>query len=220
MAASKWLLWLHPSGSSAHQLHFQPHGRLCDYQPSAGNTVRQDRKQPYAVYVPIMVVCVACCGILPLATSIEMAGQFTGFMETYGFTGMSVRPIDFTIAAWPCPYRCSSLGNFPWPEVHSKQPVVPIEALEKKDSGKAQQKLSPVVDKIGIFLFFTTIICLIFAPQLHLTTWFVALVNSLLMVLFGVVDQKSALPRYSLGYADALCRRTGSGYCTDQYRCR
>ncbi len=63
----------------------------------------------------------------------------------------------------------------------------------KKDSGKAQQKLSPVVDKIGIFLFFATIICLIFAPQLHLTTWFVALVGSLLMVLFGVVDQKSAL---------------------------
>ena len=35
---------------------------------------------------PIMVVCVACCGILPLATSIQMAGQFTGFMETYGFS--------------------------------------------------------------------------------------------------------------------------------------
>lgn len=49
------------------------------------------------------------------------------------------------------------------------------------------------MDKIGIFLFFATIICLIFAPQLHLTTWFVALVGSLLMVLFGVVDQKSAL---------------------------
>lgn len=142
---------------------------------------------------PIMVVCVACCGILPLATSIQMAGQFTGFMETYGFTGMSVRPIDFTIAAWPVLIVVPLWVIFLGPKFTPKQPVVPIEALEKKDSGKAQQKLSPVVDKIGIFLFFATIICLIFAPQLHLTTWFVALVGSLLMVLFGVVDQKSAL---------------------------
>ena len=139
---------------------------------------------------PIMVVCVACCGILPLATSIQMAGQFTGFMETYGFTGMSVRPIDFTIAAWPVLIVVPLWAIFLGPKFTPKQPVVPIEALEKKDSGKAQQKLSPVVDKIGIFLFFATIICLIFAPQLHLTTWFVALVGSLLMVLFGVVDQK------------------------------
>ena len=142
---------------------------------------------------PIMVVCVACCGILPLATSIQMAGQFTGFMETYGFTGMSVRPIDFTIAAWPVLIVVPLWAIFLGPKFTPKQPVVPIEALEKKDSGKAQQKLSPVVDKIGIFLFFATIICLIFAPQLHLTTWFVALAGSLLMVLFGVVDQKSAL---------------------------
>ena len=34
---------------------------------------------------PVMVVCVACCGILPLATAIQMAGQYTGFLETYGF---------------------------------------------------------------------------------------------------------------------------------------
>lgn len=38
-----------------------------------------------------------------------------------------------------------------------------------------------------------TILCLIFSSQLHLTTWSVALVGSLLMVLFGVVDSKSAL---------------------------
>ena len=30
---------------------------------------------------PVMVVCVACCGILPLSTAIQQAGQFTGFME-------------------------------------------------------------------------------------------------------------------------------------------
>lgn len=138
---------------------------------------------------PVMVVCVACCGILPLATAIQVSGQFTGFMETYGFTGVSVRPIDFTIAEWPVLFVVPLWALFLGP----KEPVIPIEALEKKDSTKVQQTLSPTVDKIGIFLFFATIICLIFSSQLHLASWFVALVGSLLMVLFGVVDQKSAL---------------------------
>lgn len=71
--------------------------------------------------------------------------------------------------------------------------MVPIEALEGRKSGKQEQKLSPFVDKAGIVIFFGTILCLIFSSQLHLTTWSVALTGSLLMVLFGVVDQKSAL---------------------------
>ena len=142
---------------------------------------------------PVMVVCVACCGILPLATAIQQAGQFTGFMESYGFTGMSIRAIDFTIGAWPVLIIVPLWAVFIGPKFTPKQPVVPIEALEQKAANKGQQKLSPVVDKIGIFLFFATILCLIFSSQLHLTTWSVALVGSLLMVLFGVVDQKSAL---------------------------
>lgn len=142
---------------------------------------------------PVMVVCVACCGILPLATAIQQAGQFTGFMETYGFTGMSMRAIDFTIGAWPVLIIVPLWAVFIGPKFTPKEPVVPIEALEQKSAAKGQQKLSPVVDKIGIFVFFATILCLIFSSQLHLATWSVALVGSLCMVLFGVVDQKSAL---------------------------
>lgn len=142
---------------------------------------------------PVMVVCVACCGILPLATAIQQAGQFTGFMETYGFTGMSMRAIDFTIGTWPVLIIVPLWAVFIGPKFTPKEPVVPIEALEQKSAAKGQQKLSPVVDKIGIFVFFATILCLIFSSQLHLATWSVALVGSLCMVLFGVVDQKSAL---------------------------
>ena len=79
------------------------------------------------------------------------------------------------------------------PKFTPKTPAVPIEALENRKSGKQEQKLSPFVDKAGIVIFFGTILCLIFSSQLHLTTWSVALTGSLLMVLFGVVDQKSAL---------------------------
>lgn len=114
-------------------------------------------------------------------------------MESYGFTGMSIRAIDFTIGTWPVLIIVPLWAVFIGPKFTPKQPAVPIEALEQKAANKGQQKLSPVVDKIGIFLFFATILCLIFSSQLHLKTWSVALVGSLLMVLFGVVDQKSAL---------------------------
>ena len=50
---------------------------------------------------PLMIVCVSCCGILPLPSAIQQAGQFTGFMETYGFTGMTFQPIYFFLGAWP-----------------------------------------------------------------------------------------------------------------------
>lgn len=142
---------------------------------------------------PVMVVCVACCGILPLSTAIQQAGQFTGFMETYGFTDMSIRAVDFTIGTWPILIIVPLWALFIGPKFTPKTPVVPIEALEKRNAGKQEQKLSPVVDKIGIAIFFGTILCLIFSSQLHLATWSVALTGSLLMVLFGVVDQKAAL---------------------------
>lgn len=146
-----------------------------------------------SVYMfPIMVVCVACCGILPLPTAIQMAGQFTGFMETYGFTGMTFSPIYFLIGAWPILFVVVAWALLFGPKFTPKEPVLPITAKEKA-GGAAQKALSPLVDKLGIAVFFITIFALIFSAQLGQPTWFIALVGSLLMVLFGVVDQKSAL---------------------------
>lgn len=141
---------------------------------------------------PLMVTCVGCCGILPLATAIQQAGQFTGFLETYGFSGITMNPIDFTIGAWPILVVIPLWALFLADKFTPNQPSVAIEALEKK-AQNTDTKLSPAVDMIGIVIFFATIVCLIFASKLGVPTWFVALVGSLLMVLFGVVDQKSAL---------------------------
>ena len=168
---------------------------------------------------PIMVVCVACCGILPLSTAIQQAGQFTGFMETYGFTGMSIRAVDFTIGTWPILIIVPLWALLVGPKFTPKTPVVPIEALENQNTGKQAQKLSPTVDKIGIVVFFGTILCLIFPINYIFTTWSVALTD-LLMVLFGVVDHKSALRDIPCGYADAVCGCIGFGNSFDQYRSR
>ena len=60
---------------------------------------------------PMMVVCVSCCGILPLPTAIQMAGQFSGFLETYGFD-MVFQPVNFLIGAWPVPVSYTHLDVY------------------------------------------------------------------------------------------------------------
>lgn len=141
---------------------------------------------------PMMVVCVFCSGILPMATAIQLAGQYTGFLETYGFSGMAVVPTDFLKAAWPLLILIPIWALFVAPRFCPDKPSVKIEGIGNMGQS-TKTTLTPVVDKIDIVLFFATIICLILAANIGLPTWFIALLGSLLMCLFGVVDTKTAL---------------------------
>ena len=141
---------------------------------------------------PMMVVCVACCGILPLPTAIQLSGQYTGFLETYGFTGVSVAPSDFFKAGWPLLVIVPVWALFLAPKFTPDVPSVKIETANS-DAKSTGTVLSPATDKIGIVLFFATIICLIFSSKIGQPTWFIAFLGSLLMCLFGVVDTKTAL---------------------------
>lgn len=141
---------------------------------------------------PLMIVCVSCCGILPLPSAIQQAGQFTGFMETYGFTGMTFQPIYFFLGAWPVLLIVVAWSAILGPKFSPAEPVIPI-ATKAQGGAQTQKQLSPFADKMGIFLFFATVILLIFSAQLKLTTWWVSLMGALLMVLFGVLDSKTAL---------------------------
>lgn len=142
---------------------------------------------------PMLVVCVSCCGILPLPTAIQMAGQFTGFMETYGFSGMTFAPTNFFMAQWPILIIVVLWAWLIGPKFCPQEPVIAIATKNEGGKDGQQQVLSPLVDKIGIVAFFVTIVALIFSAQIGLQTWYIALVGSLVMVLFGVVDTKNAL---------------------------
>lgn len=141
---------------------------------------------------PMMVVCVACCGILPLPTAIQMASQFTGFFGTYGFKGMVFDPTYFFIGAWPAMVVTVLWAFFIGPKFTPSEPIIAI-TTKVDASHKEQNKLSPSIDRLGIIIFFVTIFALIFSAQLKQPTWFIALVGSLMMVLLGVVDSRSAL---------------------------
>ena len=141
---------------------------------------------------PIMVVCVACAGFLPLPAAIQHAGQFKGFMEIYGFPGKPFEPTYFFIGTWPSILVVIVWALFIGPKYCPKEPIPPIETRQIKAT-QTKSELSPLVDRLGTIVFFVTIFALIFSSQIGFPTWYIALVGSLLMVLFRVVDQKNAL---------------------------
>ena len=70
-----------------------------------------------------------------------------------------------------------------------------------------------MVDRIGMVIFVVTMIGLIFSTQLHIASWWIALAGSILMAMFGVVDQKKALAEIPwemlILYAGALALGNG-----------
>lgn len=53
------------------------------------------------VMFPLVVVIIGTTGILPLASAVQDAAQYNGFMETYQMTQYTFTAMDFTIARWP-----------------------------------------------------------------------------------------------------------------------
>ncbi|MGN1024523.1 MAG: SLC13 family permease [Lachnospiraceae bacterium] len=149
-------------------------------------------EQPRSKYLfPLCVTAIATCGILPGPTAIQMAGQFDGFFQTYGFTE-GFTAMNFFIGEWPVLIVTFLWAVFLAPKFMPKDRISEVQRTEAKEK-KEGSVLTPLCDRAGIVIFFATIVLLIFSAQLHLVNWWVALMGSLLMVLFGVVDRKSAL---------------------------
>lgn len=160
---------------------------------------------------PLMVVCVACCFALPLPVAIQKAGEFNGYLETYNFAGAEFVPMDFLIARTPILVFTILWAFLLGPRMCPEKPALPVATGgEQKD---ISSKLSPTVDKIGMVIFTVTMVALVFSTQLKIPSWWIALTGSLLMALFGVVDQKKALSEIPwemlMLYVGALALGTG-----------
>lgn len=160
---------------------------------------------------PLMVIVVACCFALPLPTSIQKAGEFNGYLETYQFTGLEFAPLDFFFARFPVIILCLVWAMTIGPKMCPSKAAVELAAAEEQKD--ISSKLSPMVDKIGMVIFVVTMIGLIFSTQLHIASWWIALAGSVLMAMFGVVDQKKALAEIPwemlILYAGALALGNG-----------
>ncbi len=167
---------------------------------------------------PLMVIVVACCFALPLPTSIQKAGEFNGYLETYQFTGLEFTPISFFFARFPVIILCLIWAMTIGPKMCPQQAVSDLAEIEEQKD--ISSKLSPTVDRIGIVIFIVTMLGLIFSTQLHIASWWIALAGSILMAMFGVVDQKKALSEIPWEMLILLRRSARPGKWSCEHRSR
>lgn len=145
---------------------------------------------PSKVMFGLVVVCIGCCGVLPLGTAITTAIQHNGFFETYGLTGYTQEPINFTIARLPLMILIILWAYFMIPKIGPDQPIVPIIGGGGQKVAKAP--LKPFSEAMGYIIFFGVVIFMIFGSNLGIENWQIALVGALLVVICGVLTEKEA----------------------------
>lgn len=139
---------------------------------------------------PLVVVCLACCSILPLGGSITQAAVYDGYMETYGFA-QGFDAMDFLIGRWPFIFIVIAWAYFLAPKVTPEQPVVPIIAKESKKADN--RKLSKFSDWAGVIIFMAVILCFVFNKQVGMPTWYLAFAGVMLMVICGTLTKNEAI---------------------------
>lgn len=160
--------------------------------PLCTNMCRECKVSPSKTMFVLAVVCVGCSGILPFGYAVTAAGQYTGYLETYGFEGITMRPIDLTIGRLPLMFLIIAWAYFLAPKFAPDQPVVPITG-EEGGAKTDKTPLKPFQEAMGYVIFFAAIVCLIFNTQLGIAAWKICLVGSILVVATGVLTEKEAI---------------------------
>lgn len=143
---------------------------------------------PSKVMFGLAVVCIGCCGVLPLSTAVTTAAQQNGFFETYGLTQYVQQPINFTIARLPAMILIILWAYFIIPKIGPDQPVVPISGSAA--SRREKTPLKPFSEVMGYVIFFAVIIAMIFSSKIGIANWQIALIGALLMQVCGVLTEK------------------------------
>lgn len=163
--------------------------------PLAAELVKGYKISPSKVMFPLLVVCVGCCGILPLANAVAAAAQYTGYLSAYNFTGYSITAMDFTISRWPIFLLIVLWAIFLGPKQCIDKPAVEIEDIAGSSDRK---KLGKFSEAMGVIIFFVTILLLICSDAFGLTPWKITMTAALLMVLCGVLTEKEAIGSMNL----------------------
>lgn len=167
--------------------------------PLAAELVRGYNLKTSKVMFPLLVVCVGCCGILPLANAVAAGAQYTGLLAGYGFTDITMNAIDFTIARWPLYIIIVLWAIFLGPKQALNEPVIPVQDVLA--SGSERKTLSKVQEIAGVTIFFATILLLIFSGTFGLTPWKISLTAALLMLLFRILNEREAILSMNLQVA-------------------
>ena len=140
---------------------------------------------------PLMVICLACCAVLPLGGAISQSAVYAGYMETYGFT-QGFTALDFFKGRWPILPVVIAWAYFIAPKLTIEKPVVPITSLEAKSSNA--KPLSKFADIAGVVIFVLVIAGFIFNKYIsQFPTWFLAFTGVMAMCICGVLTKQEAI---------------------------
>ena len=167
--------------------------------PLAAELVKGYNLKPSKVMFPLLVVCVGCCGILPLSNAVAAAANYNGLLEAYNFTNISLSALDFTIARWPIFIIIVGWAIFLGPKQALDEPVVPINDVLQ--SAAERKPLSKLQEIAGVTIFSVTLLLLILGGTLGLTSWKISLIAALLMLLFGILKEREAILSMNLPIA-------------------
>lgn len=146
---------------------------------------------PSKTMYALAVVCVTCCCALPLSAAITDAGMFNGYLEGYGITEYSLTAMDFMYARLPLAIISLLWAYFYGYKHAPEQPIIPIEVKAQKRSEK--KLLNAFSEKMGVIIFFGTILLLV-TKQFHgIDNWKITLTAALLTVFCGVLSEKEAI---------------------------
>ncbi|MBS5603079.1 MAG: anion permease [Enterocloster asparagiformis] len=139
---------------------------------------------------PLLVVCLACCAILPLGGSISQAAVYDGYMQTYGFI-QGFTALDFFQGRWPFIFIVLVWAYFIAPKITLEKPVAPIAALEAKKT--ASKPLGSFADIAGVCIFTLVILGFIFNKQMGMPTWYIAFFGVMAMIICGTLTKNEAI---------------------------
>ena len=139
---------------------------------------------------PLVVVCIACCSILPSGASISRAAIYDGFMQTYGFTqGFSA--MDLFRGRWPFLIIMIIWAYFIAPKFTPDKPVAPITTMESKAS--SNRTLSSFSNIAGVVIFFLVILGFVFGSRLGIASWLITFAGVMAMVICNTLTKAEAI---------------------------
>ncbi len=148
---------------------------------------------PSKVMFPLGLVCVSCCGFLPVGIGATTFATENGYLESYGYTDYAMQLLDPLKARGITCTVMFLYALFIAPKTCPAQPSVPIVISAKAQDGKsAPAPLNPVREVLGYGIFILTTVTLILQSHLGVESWQIAMTGATLVLLTGVLTPKEA----------------------------
>ena len=149
---------------------------------------------PSKVMFSLGLVCVSCCGFLPIGVGATTFATQNGYLESYGYTDFSMQLLDPLKARGITCVVMFLYALFIAPKTCPAQPSVPIVITAQAQKGKAAPApLDPVREVLGYSIFIVTTIALILQSHLGIESWQIAMTGAALVMLTGVLTPQEGI---------------------------